>query len=351
MITFVTCISICWKFWKVSSSRKDTWTGSEMNWLAKLLLGGIADFAKDWHDYEVHDLDRIRSIKSNCLLVGYHSRSTLDLFYLTCTIQCHALATHLLFYIPIIGHILPLLGVIPSKGGVQAHAEEAFIETLSNGDRPLMLLPGGAVECMKAYHNRYRVLWKEVPGFSRVIRSHPKLQENTRIVPFYTKNCELSLWSTAWWYTQSGRGVEWLMNAFKAGDIFLLPVMMILLLCSLGFFPLPAPCKMDTYFGEPLIIKKDETSAEFANRVKTALHELVDKVNGLPPRPRRKTSMIYMVFLGLFTFFQNIFVHSVGISLLIVVLWPVLIAVYFIQRVARIVKRANKDRSPTKKEN
>jgi 1-acyl-sn-glycerol-3-phosphate acyltransferase len=345
--------SIMWKIRPIFQSRKNIWNGKEMNWLEKLLYGGIADFAKDWHDYEVHDLDRLVKNKSNCLLIGYHSRSTLDLIYLTATIQCHLLVTHLLFYIPIIGNMLPLLRIIPSKGGVRGTnvAEESFISTLTEGERPLMLLPGGAVECMKAYHNRYRVLWKEEPGFSRVIHMEPSLQQNTKVIPFYTKNSELSLWSNAWWYTQSGRGVLYLMDQFRGGQLGLLPIMMIMLLCSLGFFPLPSPCIMDTYFGEEIIIRDNESSTEFANRVKTELHSLIDRVNGLKQRKRkRKLHPLYFFFLGVFTLLQNLLMHTAGISTLLFLGYPLLTIVQVLTNLFRRKKSSSKIIHSSKKE-
>lgn len=265
-------LSTIWKLWPLLQSRRSIWTGKELNWIEKVIFCGVADFAKVWHGYEIHGLDELVKNKSNCLLIGYHSRPTLDIIYLTCTIQCHVLVTHLLFYIPILGSLLPLLGIIPSKGGVKDDAETTFIEALSKGDRPMMLLPGGTVECMKAYHDRYRVLWKENPGFARVVHAVPSLRANTKVVPFYTKNCERSMWTNAWWYTQSGRGVRFLMERFSKGGLASLPLMMITLLCSLGFFPLPAPVRMATYFGPQLTIKEDESPQEFAKRVKIELH-------------------------------------------------------------------------------
>lgn len=331
-ISLVLAASLGWKLAPLFTSKKNIWTGEELNWVEKMVYGGIAAFARDWNDYEVHDLDRLIQNKENCLLIGYHSRTTLDLIYLTATIHCHVLVTHLLFYIPIIGTVLPLLGIISSKGGVRDRAEEAFIETLSRRERPLMLLPGGAFECMKAYHHRYRVMWKEVPGFARVIHDEERLQKHTKVIPFYTKNSELSLWTVAWWYTQSGRGVWYLMNAFRDGQVATLPVMMVLLLFSLGFFPLPSPVKLDTFFGSELVLQDNETAQAFALRVKTELHSLIDRVNGLPERPRRRQSAVYFLFLGVFTLAQNLIVHSIGISTLLLLLYPLLLAVQMVMR-------------------
>lgn len=317
--------SIYWKILPLFTRLEGVWERNDSNWVEKLIFGGIAQFARDWHEYEVHDLDRIVRLRSNCLLVGYHSRCTMDLFYLVSTIRCHVLVTHLLFYIPIIGTVLSLLGIIPSKGGVRESSEKAFVEALAHSDRPLLLLPGGAFECMKAFHDRYRVMWKAEPGFSRVISDHSELRGHTRVIPFYTKNSEQCLWSTAWWYTQSGRGVRHLMERFSEGQFSVLPVMMTLLLCSLGFFPLPAPCKLDTYFGEELIMQENESAAAFALRVKNSLHALIDRVNGLPPRPFTRSRFFYRTFLGTFTLIQNVLAHTVGISLLLGVLYPLLL--------------------------
>lgn len=343
IISFCVGCSLCWKLIPIFTRSKSIWSDSDSNWIEKLIYGGISSFAQDWHEYEVHDLSRIVQHKNNCLLVGYHSRCTLDLLYLVSTIRCHVLVTHLLFYIPIIGTVMKLLGIIPSKGGVRESSERAFTDVLEKGNKPLMLLPGGAFECMKAYHDRYRVLWKDEPGFARVIHKEEALKKNTRVIPFYTKNCEQCLWSTAWWYTQSGRGVRYLMELFSAGNIVVLPIMMVLLLSSLGFFPLPAPVKMDTYFGEEIILRENETATEFAGRVKTELHALVDRVNGLPPRPFTRRQPLYRGFLGLFTFLQNIIIHCTGITLLLGVAYPVLSIMSFIRSLAgRYVQKSKK---------
>lgn len=342
--------SVLWKLQSIFEKVHNPWDGKELNWLEKLFYGGIAAFARAWNGYEVHNLDKVVKSKDSCLLIGYHSRATLDLFYVTSTIRCQVLVTHLLFFLPIIGSFLPLLGIIPSKGGVRDEAETTFIDALSKTGKPLMLLPGGTVECLKLYNDRFRVHWKELPGFAKIIvREKETLGKRVAVIPFYTKNSEESLWTTPWFYDRTGKMVSQYMEAFKNGNLFVLPLMMITLLCSLGFFILPAPIKMDTYFGDPIHYNEQETAEEFAYRVKVALEKLIVDVNALPARPfpeHTKLHPILYFFLGAFTAIQNIVVHSLGISVLLFITYPMITIFQIISKAFSSKKSTSKKQQP-----
>lgn len=254
---------------------KDFWTHRGLNILEKLVLVGLQRFIEFWHNFEVHDLEKVRSIKGSRLLLGYHTRNTIDLMYLIAALKPKILVSHLFFKVPITCRLLPFIGFMPSKD------EASFVDALLESDKkPLMLLPGGVLECLKPYRDQYRVTWKDKPGFARVIHEQKEKFENgVSVVPFYMKNCERIYFTTASWYEFSGKlATEWY-HRFRKGEILLLCVLMSLILFSWGFGVLPVPVKLDTYFGKPITLKENESVEDFSRRINKHLEQMMDIIN------------------------------------------------------------------------
>jgi len=54
-------------------------------------------------------------------------------------------------------------------------------------------------EALKQYDERHEIHWKNISGFVKLIYNNPlKLSINTKIIPFYTKNCEHIYYHTEW---------------------------------------------------------------------------------------------------------------------------------------------------------
>jgi hypothetical protein len=291
---FIILPKIPYIFWK---NYKNIWNNDEettLTWIQRVVFIGISDYLKLWHNYDIHDLEKIKSYSKNgnVLLVGYHSRCTLDLVYLISTIQCNVLASYILFKIPFINYLLKYhFNVISStesrniddssRSNSSNVNEDQFVTTLYNSKKPLLLLPGGIFEFFKEYKLRYHVQWKEIPGFVRVICNNPKyLGSNTKVIPFYTKKCENCYYHHEIFYNYFGVFGNDFYNYCKKGsyNIVFLPFTISIILLSLGFFLLPRRIKLDTFFGEPLQLNQNETAQSYANRIKIATQELIDKV-------------------------------------------------------------------------
>ena len=295
---FIILPKIPYIFWK---TYKNTWNNDEeitLTWIQRVVFIGISDFLKIWHNYDIHDLEKIKSYSKNgnVLLVGYHSRCTLDLVYLISTIQCNVLASYILFKIPFINYLMKYhFNVISStisrnidnnnnsssSRGSSNVTDDQFVTTLYNSKKPLLLLPGGIFEFFKEYKLRYHIQWKEIPGFVRVICNNPTyLGNNTKVIPFYTKKCENCYYHHELFYNNFGKFGNYCYNYCKKGSyyIVLLPFTISIILLSFGFFLLPRRIKLDTYFGEPLQLNQNETAQSFAKRIKIATQELIDKI-------------------------------------------------------------------------
>jgi hypothetical protein len=246
----------------------------------------INSVAKRWHGYEVH-LNDATVPRRNCLFVGYHARSSVDLVYLFAHPHCRSLIFHGIFDIPVISSVLLYLGAIPSKKGTETDesTEMRLVEALSGGDRPVLLTPGGAYECLKSIDEIGVVNWKAEPGFARLIAKYPaQLGAHTAVVPVYTRNCERAAFTTAWWYDWSGRTSRVLIEKAKSRPL-LPPLCLLVCSLSLGVPFVLRPVKLDTYFGAPLSLRDGESAAQFAERVRASLQSLIAQVEAMPERP------------------------------------------------------------------
>lgn len=345
---------IFWNTYKnIWYNNDDEETTTTLTWIQRVVFIGISDFLKIWHFYDIHDLEKIKlySKNGNVLLVGYHSRCTLDLVYLISTIQCNVLASYILFKIPFISYLMKYhFNVISSTVSRNIDDdynsdsrinnynvnEDQFVTTLYNSKKPLLLLPGGIFEFFKEYKLRYYIQWKEIPGFVRVICNNPKyLGMNTKVIPFYTKKCENCYYHHERFYNYYGKFGNDCYNYCKKGsyNIVLLPFTISIILLSLGFFLLPRRIKLDTYFGEPLQLNQNETAQSYAKRIKIATQELINKIefnkisssgsvsssNSIDPHHHEIRIMYYtkIVLLGLYTFIQN----TIVLMILLFLIW------------------------------
>lgn len=328
LIQSITCASVALKVQFLLYKEKDPWYfDREANWLQKVFCNSMTNFAKFWHDYEIHGLEQLQESDGNNLLVGYHSRCTLDLFYMFCTLRCNVLASYLFYKVELTRPLLPLLNIIPSKSLTGGSIADSFTEALASTKQPLMLLPGGVFECLKYSADKHKVQWKDEPGFARVIKDNPEqLGSKTKVHAFYTRNCERILFSSNWWYDLSARWSMSMYASFKKGSLLVMPPMLLVMLASTGFLPLPCPVKVETFISEPLTMQPSETSEQFAGRVRSRLQKLIDDVESSVPNDRRTVlHKLAMVPYGVYVLLQNTFLYSVSFGLIMSTYPPLLL--------------------------
>jgi 1-acyl-sn-glycerol-3-phosphate acyltransferase len=305
----------------------DRWTGQPMSWFHTLLSSNFLSFASYWNNYEVHGDEHLTG--GNCLLIGFHTRSTFDNFYVLSSLRPRFVASFFLFHIPFTSTLFHWWGAFPSKGLNSKTTDSDFLDILLNGSAPVLVLPGGSYEAYKPYQDRYKVDWKTNPGFARLLVSHAEINPlvyQTRVIPFYTRNGDEILFNHPWWYTLSSQHARKALYEIRNGNYLHVFRLMFYGGLGLGFLPFPRPIKLDTYYGPPLRLRKGETSIEFGKRTQQALQDLIDKVNRLPntaliaERSRKKRrrgggggwgsltgslSKLYGVLFGIYLLGQN----------------------------------------------
>lgn len=316
-------------------------------WLYEVFFNSVALFARRWHDFEVHypaslweryyqahgtfnnnaavggttaknvnmfSNDKQCPLPRNCLLVGYHSRPTLDLIYTIAHIRPAALVSQLFFEVPFMDGIMKQ-GHFMSSSKPGRSADATFYRAVTSGSRPVLLLPGGAYECAKDCDQKYKVQWKRIPGFARVLLSKDleynhrhhlsshddasinsatdsnnndrhetanksvpiKTARHTPVIPFFVANCEDILYTTDYWYAMSGQYVRNALNELRErGVLYKLPLIMFIAFFCMGCHLLPKPVKLDLYFGDPVTSLDGESEEQFAARVTEAMQTLID---------------------------------------------------------------------------
>jgi hypothetical protein len=174
--------------------------GFPRNLFQRWFAGNMLSFASIWFGYMVHDepLDGVNPPPGGGrLLVGYHSRPSVDLLYFMLTHHTATVVHDLLCDTPLIGDMLALLDVVPARAGhYDNKAVDRFVQRLiaQKGDRhsptqqqPLLLLPGGAYECYKLLEERGKPVWHRDPGFAREVCRHRSRLTGLMIVPVYTR--------------------------------------------------------------------------------------------------------------------------------------------------------------------
>jgi 1-acyl-sn-glycerol-3-phosphate acyltransferase len=273
----------------------DRWTGQPMSWFHTLLSSNFLAFASYWNNYEIHGDEHLTG--GNCLVIGFHTRSTFDNFYVLTSLRPRFVASFFLFHLPFTSTLFHWWGAFPSKGLNSKTTDSDFLNILLYGTAPVLVLPGGSYEAYKPYEERYKVDWKINPGFARLLVNHAEenpLVYQTRIIPFYTKNGDEILYNHPWWYTLSSQYSRKALLEIRNGNYLYIFSLMFFGGLGLGFLPFPRPIKLDTFYGSPLKLKKGETSIAFGKRVQQALQDLIDKVNTSTPlaSPNAITSVV-----------------------------------------------------------
>ncbi len=291
------------------------------NQIGRLFYGSIQHFIRFWHHYEIHGEENIR--QKNCLLVGYHSRCTVDGVYAHAIFNGITMMSPIFFTVPFSKQFFEKINCISTHiHGLSS--EESFLQTILHSDRPTILYPGGHHECYKPIHEKYQVKWKELPGYSRILLSEPNRPGNeTAVIPFFTRNSEDIFWTNDWWYDYSGKMVINDFHEFENGKFWLLPFLFPKSIAALGFVFLPKPVKLDLFIGKPIIPKENETSIEFAERVRNSLQNLIDsnQFSQSDPHDSNRTLRSYILshpFYSLFTFFQMSLFWTITIALNII---------------------------------
>lgn len=296
--------------------------------LANIILSSFSDFGTFWHEYEIVDNGNLLS--NNSLLVGYHSRCTLDLFYLVSVLRPKVVVSHMIFTVSFIGQIFSLCGAIPSKGGCRnSVAEVDFVDALCKGEKPLLVLPGGLTEFGKDIKDRFKVKWLREPGFARLIHDHPsQLGLRTRVIPFYTANCERIFWNNDYWHDFCGNRVQFLMDEVRRGRLILLPILLTFGLFSVGCFLLPMPVKLTTNFGKEVCYRPGESVAAFADRVANELNALIARCEKTPPTLRKTgvRDVLTRIIVATYVIVQNLAIAVLVLCLIFLVV-PISLAV------------------------
>lgn len=305
------------------------WRGSDLSSVERVICGIMARFVLFWHGYEVHGLDKVSG--DNSLLVGYHSRCIIDVLYFASAVQFYSVAHSVIMNTPVWGQAFRAMGCIPSNGGGScgSAAETAFVDTLSSGKKPLMVLPGGMFEFLKPYADIGKVIWPEEAGFARIIvRESAKLGRSSTVIPYYTKNCERVSYIAPWWYDYTSRVGRDSMAKMRQGRVLGFAQFFLVLPVCMGFLLFPRPVKLDTHFAEPLRLQEGESAATFTERVRASLQALIDRVEALPERPfpgGGRPSLLSFVAVGAVVSLFNLANIAVTTALFVAIAVPVMV--------------------------
>lgn len=325
-----------------------------LNWIQRLVFHGVGSFALSWNDIAVHNaeaIDKVLDGGRSCLMLGYHSRCTTDILLVMSLLQPRLIVTHLFFAIPVLRTVLAMIGFLPSKTAKSGASEEqAFVEHLSQTDSPLMLLPGGIFEALKPIRDRFKVNWKDAPGYARVIERHigQWKTKGLSVVPFYTRNSEHFYPTTVWWHEFSASCFFRLYDMSKEGNLLVTPLMITTLLFSLGCVICPMPVQLDTVCGDPVHWEAGDTAESFNRRVVAALQKLVDDSNAKQFTSNRPSNTcrdpLLRVLFGAAIVLQNVLFASVTLLLIWSTFLPLLVLTLF--RTAFPRKKTSKAAAP-----
>lgn len=312
------------------------------NFTTKMFYSTLYFFSRKWNNYKVlyhknkkfykifkqypylftNIYKKTKNISFNnipkVLLIGYHSRFTLDLVYFASHVKCLPVMTNLVFYLPLFRLFLNQLHVIPSKNvklrfnifnylnkkkidennsyenfdkskyESQSESSLFFIYNLLKNEKPIMLMPGGVQECLKEYDQINIVNWTKIkdnkenitstsnffsnskkissdnspffeaiiPGYLRVILKNKDLYDkNIKIVPFYIKNSEKMFLTSPFYYDATSRLSLYYYNLLLETKLLIfLPCFLLSLFFSFGYFFLPLPINLYCYFSTPISI-------------------------------------------------------------------------------------------------
>jgi hypothetical protein len=305
-----------------TKTTKNRWNETP-NLFQRLLSGNFNEFAAYWNEHEIHNADKIQL--KNTLLVGAHSRSTFDNFYVITALQPAFIASHFLFAIPGVASVFTWWGASPSKGLHGLSSDDEFLSLVVDGEKPLLTLPGGAYEAYRTYENRFTLDWKDEPGFARILATYAarkdipkKTIESTQICPFFMKNGDSIYYNHPWWYTYSSSFARNGLQMIAKKHMEYTPSLLLFGGGGLGFMLFPRPIKLDTYVGDPIYLKQGESAKDLAKRVGNSLQTLINETNALPEKSFKARggmlSYLYAILFGMFMLIQNIlFIASIAL--------------------------------------
>jgi hypothetical protein len=309
-------------------------TKQMLSWFQSFAFVVFSKFGKEWNGYEVHGLEKFsgNAITENCLMVGYHSRPTVDLIYLFAHLKPNMLISHLFFRIPGFAQMLSLFGFIPSNSDEKDSAELRMIDALEHGKKPMLLVPGGVFECMKSFEEIDKIQWKSEPGFAKLISRHYKETGRViKVIPFYTKNCEKTHFTSKAWYNFTAKYTKQMYQSFKGGNLLILPFLLSFIVMSTGFCLLPLRTKLDTFVGDSIFLQDNETETAFSQRVTLSMQELIDRVTASSERPLAPLSSTYLAAVGTYILVQN----TITLGVLFSIVWglyPLLVVYWACQK-------------------
>lgn len=342
LILFIIIPKLFLLYFNNNQNIQDIWTNEKLHFISKLFFISVQNFAIFWHKYEIHGIENIKS--KNSLLVGYHSRCTVDGVYTQAFLQGTTIMSPIFFAIPLSKQLFNKIHCV-STHSHGLSSEQSFIQTVINGNRPTILYPGGYHECYKTLDEKYKVKWKEIPGYARILLSEPNRPgSETSVIPFYTHNSEEIYLTTDWWYNYSSFMIRNDFHNYENGNHWLLPFLFPKSILALGFILIPKPVKLDLYIGKPLTPYKDETDKQFAKRVEISLQELIDNTKNLKQSNNERT-IKYMLFnypiYTLYTFIQMTLFWSLNFILYIFIVPFILIFVLLIKKSKKIKNEQN----------
>lgn len=261
--------------------------------LQRVVFHSLGSFARYWHRYELQNaevIDEVLDAKRSCLMLGYHSRCTVDLAFVLALLQAKILVTPLFFAMPLVDVLVSQLGLLPAKALRRNHAtakendaeaHATFMRHLAQTDDPVVLLPGGIFECLKPHDQRYRLQWKRAPGFARAMAAHMPHWRHTAgvsVVPFFTTQSEDIYWTTPAWYDGLAHAFRYFYaHIVERDNVLAIPCALLAGVASLGVTLCPRPVRLTTVCGAPVHWQAADNAESFAGRVEQALQQLIDE--------------------------------------------------------------------------
>lgn len=300
-----------------------------------LLRSNLMAFSEHWHGFEIHgeDIAVDNDRASKIVLVGVHSRCALDSLYLCAHTEAAVAQPPVLWRVPGVsalvswyrGEQAPCHQCTAEHHDLPAAEREVlhFIEHRSG--RVAALWPGGYAEAYAERSWRPHVRWDAEPAFARALsRLDISTLNSVCIVPFYTRNGDSLFFNPPWWSSGTGALVRKHIREQAGGGGAIARIKLaILCILGLGFFLLPRPVKIDTYFGGPVFLREGESAAALAARAASSLQLLVDKCDALPKqRLHSKAGLLPVLFTGVYGLYimvQNIVIFGALVSLSVII--------------------------------
>eukprot|EP01034_Spumella_vulgaris_P024620 gene24620-30988_t len=171
---------------------------------------------------------------------------------------------------------------------------------------------------MKTFEEIDKIQWKSEPGFAKLIIKHYKETGKViKVIPFYTKNCEHTHYTSKAWYNFTAKYTKQMYQSFKEGNLLILPFLLSFIVMSTGFCILPLRTKLDTFIGDSIFLQDNETEAAFSQRVTLSMQALIDRVSTSSERPLAPLSTSYLAAVGAYILVQN----TITLSVLFSIVW------------------------------